>query len=95
MDLKSIIEIAGIIIIAYLFIRFVAAPIIRLIFGIIIFLLILHLLQRLGLDLDKILGGWGINLNLNKLLSGFDWILNPIDYYINKGLSFFKNLWSK
>lgn len=93
MDSKIIIEIIGAIIVIYLFIRFIAAPIIRVVLGIIIFFIIIHLLQRMGFDLDKMLANFGVNLNLNKLISGFDWILTPMDYYINKILSFFSNLW--
>jgi hypothetical protein len=94
MDLTSIIEIVIAIAVVYLFIRFVASPVIRVILGIITFLVIILILQQFfNFDLDKALIPLGIHLNLNKWVSSFNWILGPANYYIELLKTFLGSIW--
>jgi len=90
MDLTLFITIIIVIVVAYLFIRFVVSPILRVIFGIIIFLVFIYLLQRFfGFDIGQILKPFGLSVNLDKLYSSISWILTPISYLIDKAEKFF------
>jgi membrane-associated PAP2 superfamily phosphatase len=95
MDTASLIGIIIVIVVAYFLIKFIISPIIRAILGVIIFLILLYLLQRFfSFNLDKTLAPYGISLNINNWLSKLSWILNPINYLINKGASIFHYLWT-
>ncbi len=96
MDFTSIIEIVVVVAIAYFLIRFIVSPVIRLVFGIIIFLIVVTLLQRFfGFDIDQILSQFGIHLNLNKWILSFNWILGPADRYIDQIKNFLNFIWSR
>lgn len=81
MDIQSFIAIAVGIVAIYFFIKFIVSPIIRAVFGVVIFLVIIYLLQRFfGFNLDQ----WGLNLN---------WMLNPANHYINQIKNFLIFIW--
>jgi hypothetical protein len=85
MDTTSFIEIIIVIIVAYFLIKFIVSPLIKVIFGIAIVLIILHLLQRfLGFNIDTFLSQFGINLNLNSWLLNFNWLFGSIDNLIDQ-----------
>lgn len=84
MDFSSLIEIIIAIVVVYFFIRFVVNPILKVVVGIIIFIVLIYLLQKyLGFNLDKVLAQFGIS----------NWIISPINYYINQAESFFGFIW--
>lgn len=94
MDITSLITIAVVIAVAYLLIRFVVSPIFKAIFAVIFFIVILYLLQRyFSFDLSKILSPFGINLDMNKLDSSFNWILGPAGFYIDRAKNFLDFIW--
>ena len=90
MDITSLIAIVVAILIIYLFIKFIVSPLLRVVFGIILILIILYLLQKfLGFDPNKILTLFGISLNNINL----DWLSTPVDYCINQIKNFFLPIW--
>ena len=85
MDINSLIAIAVAIVVIYFLVKFIVSPVIRIILGIVIFLVLIYISQRFfGFDLDKILAPFGISLNLNKWGSSLNWILGPVNYYIDQ-----------
>ena len=90
MDTATIIAIIVLIILVYFFIKLILSPVIRALLGIVIFMILIYVLQRFGFDLDKILSPFGISLNINKWGLYFQWILGPINYFID----YIKNLFS-
>jgi hypothetical protein len=93
MDIASFIAVAVAVIIIYCFLRFVVSPIIKVVFGVILFLIIIYVLQRLGFNLDQSLAPLGINLNLNKWLPNLNWIFGPANYYIDQAKNFLYSIW--
>lgn len=85
MDINSIIAIAVLIVVIYLFIKFIVSPIVKAILGIVIFLALIYFLKRFfNFDLDGVLSPFGIHLN---------WIFGPIEYYINLAENFINFIW--
>jgi len=96
MDFASIITIIIAVVIIYCFIRFIAFPVVRVILGIIIFLLLLHIAQRFfGFDINNILAPFGISFDLDKWGINLDWLLKPVDYYLDQVKNFFIGAWDK
>lgn len=96
MDFASLIGIVIVIVIIYFFVKFIISPIIRVIFGILSFLVLIYLLQRLlGFNIDNILLQYNINLNINGWLSKLDWLLAPLDNLIEQIKSFLDSSWQK
>ena len=94
MDLTSIIEIAVVIAIVYFLIKFIVSPIIKALVGIATLIILVSILQRFfGFNLDQVLAPFGISFNSSKWGLNLDWFLNPINYYLNKGASFFHLFW--
>jgi len=94
MDLTSLIEIVVAIGVIYFLIKFILSPVIRIILGIIIFLVVIYLLQKfLGFNFDKILAPFGVSLNLNKWGLNLNWIISPVNYYINQIKNFLTFIW--
>jgi len=94
MDLTLFIVIVLAIVVIYLFIKFILSPVLRIIFGIIIFIILIYFLQRFfGFDLNRILSPFGISLNLNKLYLSISWILLPINYLIDQVKNFLIYIW--
>jgi len=95
MDTTLLIEIIIAVVIVWLFIKFIASPAIKLILGIIIFLFLLYLLQRLfGLDIDRIFASIGIHTNLDNWATKLGSILAPLNPYIDRVKSFFNYIWA-
>ena len=91
MDFTSLIIILAVIVVFYLFIKFVVNPVIKAIIGIAALLILIYLLQRFfGFSLDQILAPFGISFNLNNWGFNLDWIMNPINSLINQSESFTK-----
>jgi len=84
MDASSIIAIVIGVVAIYFFIKLVVSPIIKAVLGIVIFLVVIYLLQRMGFNFDRVLAPLGISLNINSWGSGFNWILNPVGYLFSK-----------
>jgi hypothetical protein len=94
MDVISLIGIIIAIAVIYFVIRFIVSPIVKAIVSVIALLILIYLLQRFfGFNLDQILAPFGISLNLNNWGQSFNWILEPINYYINIATSLFHSLW--
>ncbi|MCX6718528.1 MAG: hypothetical protein NTY81_02935 [Candidatus Staskawiczbacteria bacterium] len=94
MDSTSLIAIIIAIIVIYLFIKFVVSPVLRIIFGVIIFLILIYLLQRFfGLNLDEIFAHFGISLNSSKWGPSLNWLLSPVNYCTDQIISFFNFIW--
>jgi hypothetical protein len=92
-DFTSLIIIVVAIVVAYFFIKFIVSPIIKIITGIIFFLILIYFLQKFGFNFNKILSPFGISLDLNNWIQNFYWVLNPINYLINQALLFFHFIW--
>jgi len=89
-DLTTFIAIVFAIFIIYIFIKFIVNPIFKIILGIIIFFVLIYILQKFfGFDIDQILAPFGISLNINRLLSNFNWIFKFIDYFVNQAKDLF------
>ena len=84
MDVTSIITIVIGLIVVYLFIKFILSPIIRVVLGIIIFIIALYLLQRFGFDLDQVLAPFGISLSSSKWGLSINKVLGFVGYYIDQ-----------
>ena len=94
MDVTSLIVIVAIIVVIFIFIKFIVSPIIKVIVGIITFLLLIYVLQRFfGFDLTRIFGPFGSYLDLTKWGINFNWLLEPINYCIEKIEYFFHYAW--
>lgn len=78
MDIASLIILIITIVLILLFIKLVAAPLIKTVIGLIIFLLLLYLAQNyLGININQIFNRWGLNFDVN-------WISGPLNYIIDK-----------
>jgi len=90
MDITSLIAIVVAVVIIYLFIKFIISPLLRVVFGVILILIIIYLLQKfLGFDPNKILTPFGIsfdNINLN-------WLSAPVDYCLNQIKNLLLPIW--
>jgi len=94
MDLTSIIEIAVIVVVIYFFLKFIVSPVIKVIVGIIIFLVLIYLLQRfVGFNIDQILAPFGISFKSSTWGLNFNWLSNPIGYLTNQAETFFRFMW--
>jgi hypothetical protein len=85
MDTASIISIIVAVIIIYLFTRFVLSPLIRFLFGVLVILILVYLLQRFGFNFNKILTPFGISLDVG-------WILNPLKVWGDQIVNFLISL---
>ncbi len=84
MTTSSIILIIIAIVVIYLFIKFIVSPLVKIIFGIVIILAIIYILQNfLNIDLSQFLGPLSPYLDLNKLNSSINGIINLITPFIN------------
>ena len=89
MDLQSIIVIVVAIVIVYFFVKLVVSPLVKVVLGIITFLIALYVLQHFfNLNLNNALGPLSSYLNLNKWGVNLNWILAQVFSYINSILSF-------
>jgi hypothetical protein len=94
MDITSLIEIIIVIGLIYLFLKLIVSPIFKIILGIIIFLVLIYILQRFfNFDLGQILAPFGISLKPTKLGPNFNWLLVPLNHYIDQIQSFFSYIW--
>jgi len=94
MDITSFITIIIAVAIIYLLIKFIVSPAVKVISGIIIFLIIISLLQRFfGFNFSQILAPFGISLNLNNWGLNLNWILGPANYYIDQVKNFLNFIW--
>ena len=90
MDFTSLIEIIAVIVVIYLFIRFIVSPVLKAVVGIIIFIVLIYLLQRyMGFNFDQILAPFGISFNSSKWGLNLNWLFGPINYYVDQISSFF------
>lgn len=89
MDNQSLIAIIIGAIVLFFFVKFILSPIIRVVLGVVIFLIAIYLLQRFynfnplspfGISLDT--GSWNL-----------DWIFSPIGFYIDKIRNFLSFIW--
>jgi hypothetical protein len=88
MDLTSIIIVVIVIAVVYLFIKFIVSPLMKLIAGVLIFVVLIYVLQRFfNLNLNQL--PFGESLNFNKWISSFNWITNLLSGYINSAKTFF------
>jgi len=95
MDTTSIIELIVAIFVVLIFIKFIVSPFIKIILGIIIFLFLLYLLQRLfGFNIDSALAPFGIHSNLNQWVIKSNWIFGPVNYYIDQVKIFANSIWN-
>lgn len=85
MDITLIIELIAAIVVAYLLVKFIVSPAIKIIAGIIVFIILLYILQKFfGFNFDKLLSPLGISVPFS-----LDWIFDPIDYIVNQITAFF------
>jgi len=83
MDFTSLLAIVVAIVVIYFFIKFIVNPALKVVGGIIVFFIIIYILQHyLNFNFNNILGPFGLN-----------WILSPINYYINQIISFLRFAW--
>lgn len=89
----SLLSIAIIIVVIYFFVKFIVNPLIRVIAGIIIFLVIIFVLQNFfNVNVNQILGPFGKYLDFNTWNINLNGVINLISRYINQALSFFRYL---
>lgn len=95
MDIISLIEIIIAIGVICLFIRFIVSPVLRVVLSIVGFIVLIYLLQRFfGFNIDQVLSPFGISLNINKLGINLNWIMEPVNHYIDQIKSFISYIWS-
>ncbi|MCX6721463.1 MAG: hypothetical protein NT026_02590 [Candidatus Staskawiczbacteria bacterium] len=96
MDIASVLTIVVIVIAVYFFLKLVVSPLVRAVAGIIAFLIILYLLQRIfGFDLSRIFGRYSVFLDISKWGINLNLILNPVNYLIKEILNFLQQGWEK
>jgi len=92
-DLTSLVAIAVIIVVIYFFLKLIVSPLIRVILGIVIFIIALYLLQRFfGFDVNKVLSPFGISVPSDWIVD-IGTIFGPFNYYIEQIKSFASFLW--
>lgn len=95
MDTTLFIEIVFAVLIVWLFIKFIVNPVLKIIFGIIIFLFLAYLLQRLfGFSIDKLLEPFGVSLGIDSWISKIEWIFSPLNSFVEKIKSFINYIWA-
>jgi len=95
MDLTSFISILVVIAIAYFFLKLIVSPILKAILGVITFIVLLYLFQKfLGFDLDKVFKPFGLSLNPEHWGLNLDWLVDPVNSYVEKIKSFLKFIWA-
>jgi len=93
-DFNSIIAIIVGLVAVYLFVKFVVNPLLKAALGVVIFLILIYIFQRIfNLDLTKIFGPFAPYLDLNNWGSNISWLLAPLNNYISKAISFFQVIW--
>lgn len=93
-DLTSLIEIIAAIAVVYFFLKFIVSPVLKIIFGVIVFIILIYILQKfLGFDTDKVLATFGISFNFDRWAVSLNWILAPINYYIGQAKVFLNYIW--
>lgn len=93
MDFTQLITIIVAVAIIYLIIKFIVSPIIKVIAGVIIFLLFAYILHRFGFDFNKILSPLGISLDVNGWINSISWIFAPVNYFIDQAKNFLLSIW--
>ena len=94
MDFTSLIEIIVAIFVIYFFIKLIVSPVIKIILGIIIFLVFIYILQKFfGFNLNQVLTPFGISFNSSKWGLGLNWLLGPINYFIEQIKTFLSFIW--
>ena len=94
MDIASLVEIVVAVVVVYFFIKFIVSPILKLIVGIVLLLVLIYLLQRFfGFNIDNILAPFGMSSSFKNLALNMNWLLDPINYYINKITFFIDFIW--
>lgn len=84
MDTASFATITISIILLAAFIKFIVSPLIRVVLGIIIFLLVVYAFQKFfQFDLSRIFGPLAQYMDIGKW-PFIQWILWPVDYILNK-----------
>lgn len=92
MTITSLLPIIIAVIIVY-FLAKIFGPLIRIIAGIVIFLVLIFVLQNFfNFNFTQIFGTFGKSLNLNKWNINLNGIVNLINYYINQAVSFLRYL---
>ena len=83
MDIASLVEIVVAVVVVYFFIV-----------GIVLLLVLIYLLQRFfGFNIDNILAPFGMSSSFKNLALNMNWLLDPINYYINKITFFIDFIW--
>ena len=94
LDLTSLIEIVIVVVVIYFFFKFIVSPVIRVIFGIIVFIILISLLQRFfGFNLDQVLAPFGISLNSSSWGLNLNWLFTPLNHLIDQIQGFINFVW--
>jgi len=94
MDINTLIVIIVIVIAAYIFIKLIVSPLIKAAIGIVIILLAIYILQKyFAFNSKNIFGSYATYLDITKWGVNLNWILNPLNYYIDKVMPFLKPIW--
>ena len=96
MDINTLILIIVIVVAIYIFIKLIVSPLIKAALGIVIILLAIYILQKyFNFNLHNVFGQYTVYLDMTKWGINMNWLLNPLNYYINKSLPFIHSLFSK
>jgi len=95
MDASSAVTIIVAVVVVYLIFKFIVSPLIKLIAGIVIFLIAIYILQTyFNFSFNQYLGPFSKYIDIDKTIDSASWIINPIIAYVNKAISFLKLLLS-
>ena len=97
MDINTLVLIVVTAIILYIFIKLIVSPLLKIAFGVVIFIAFLYILQKFfNFNLNKALGPFSVYVDTNKWATEFDWLITPVNNYTNQVIlflqSFFQNI---
>jgi len=93
MNLMSLLPIVIGVVVIYFFVKLIVSPLVKIIAGIIIFLVVIFVLQNFfNVNFNQMLGPFGKYLDFNAWNINLNGVINLISHYINQALSFFRYL---
>ena len=93
MDINQIISLVVIIVAVFLLVKFIVGPAVKLIGGIIIFLIILYISQQyFHLNLNQIFGPLSPYLHTGLWTAPINWLVSTVNWVINGFLILLKNV---
>ena len=93
-DLNTLIVIAVVVVAIYIFIKLIVSPILKAVVAIVILLLVIYILQKFfTFNLHSVFGQYAVYLDITKWGVNMNWILKPINNYLNMAMPVLHSIW--